>query len=89
MEPSRGDIVSYAGFLFYYEPNGDGCFLYQRKEDVGRASLVVLSPRRNNVQFPPDPEAKASETPWPTNGFLGMEQLCARMRRVLTPLDER
>jgi len=47
--PQRGDLVEYRGELYYYQPNGGNCFLYEREEDVGDWPKRAWSPQKKSV----------------------------------------
>ena len=46
----RGDAVVYNGHLYYFQPNGSSCFLYEKLEDVGKKEKKVFSPSKAKVQ---------------------------------------
>lgn len=54
--PMRGDLVSYGGEVLYFQSNGSSCYLYKRREDVGRPSLAVYSPSSRCVTKPTEYE---------------------------------
>lgn len=55
----EGALVSYAGCLLYFGAHGpDGCYLYKRREDVGRRALAVFQPHRAYVTWPADARAR-------------------------------
>lgn len=48
----RGAEVYYAGWRLFFQSNGASCYLYARKEDVGRRHLAVFSPGSASVTYP-------------------------------------
>lgn len=50
--PRAGDLVWYAGYTLYYQPNGKWCYLYSHREDVGDRLRAVFTPAAAAV-FPP------------------------------------
>lgn len=43
--PKSGDMVLYGGRAYYYQPNGNTCFLSSRKEDLHKTFRAVFIPR--------------------------------------------
>jgi hypothetical protein len=56
--PSRGDLVQYRGYLYYYQPNGNFCYLYSHKEYVGRPTYATHAPGKKQIFKPTDDEIK-------------------------------
>jgi hypothetical protein len=42
-KPKRGDLVSYNGSKFYYQPNGNTCFLFDKLEDIGHTHRAAFT----------------------------------------------
>lgn len=49
-EPVRGDLVSYEGNYYFFQPNGSSCYLYKRACDVGEKHLAEYSPTKAKVR---------------------------------------
>lgn len=45
----RGDLVKYKDGIYYFQPNGNTCYLYKNLEDVGNISKKVFAPVKNSV----------------------------------------
>jgi hypothetical protein len=45
----RGEIVFYQNKLFYFQPNGSSCYLYEKLEDVGDTKKSAHAPSRHQV----------------------------------------
>jgi hypothetical protein len=54
--PMRGDLVLFMNDVLYFQPNGSSCFLYKRRQDIGRRELAVYSPARSCIRKPTDYE---------------------------------
>ena len=59
----RGDLVEYEGKLYYFQPNGNSCFLYERLEDVGNKEKKVRSPAKKSVRRAASPFSPSSSHP--------------------------
>jgi len=84
-QPRRGDIVSYGGRAYYFQPNGNSCYLYLRKEDIGKTSLASFVPRRTALSAPSSglqslTNPFPSSAPVPLSG--GMDELVEAMNRL-------
>lgn len=66
-QPKRGDIVSYGGDEYYFQPNGDRCYLYTREEDVGKPSKAIHQPSKRCLVAP---QTKARPKASPRNEVL-------------------
>ncbi|XWV25658.1 putative ORFan [Tupanvirus deep ocean] len=45
----RGDRVIYKDVVYYYQPNGKSCFLYEKYDDIGKISKKIYSPLKSSV----------------------------------------
>jgi hypothetical protein len=45
----RGDRVLYKENTYYFQPNGNSCYLYQNLEDVGDRTKALYSPKKELV----------------------------------------
>lgn len=50
----RGGLVIYRGHVYYFQPNGNSCHLYDRLEDVGHRVRAAHSTSQKVVQEPTD-----------------------------------
>ena len=50
--PRRGDLVSFLNDVLYFQPNGSSCYLYKRRQDIGKTSLAKYSPARECIRKP-------------------------------------
>jgi hypothetical protein len=54
---NRGDVVMYfppgaeSASAFYFGPNGNTCYLWDRPENIGTPRLAVYEPRRFSVRL--------------------------------------
>lgn len=48
--PRRGDVVWHKEKLFFFQPNGSECYLYQYEEEIGAKARAVRHPARWNVR---------------------------------------
>eukprot|EP01127_Copromyxa_protea_P014452 TRINITY_DN4026_c0_g1_i1.p1 TRINITY_DN4026_c0_g1~~TRINITY_DN4026_c0_g1_i1.p1 ORF type:complete len:115 (+),score=22.59 TRINITY_DN4026_c0_g1_i1:239-583(+) len=48
-KPARGDIVSYRGRHFYFQPMGSACALYQKRSDIGKMDKATHKPSPRSV----------------------------------------
>ncbi len=55
----RGSLVQYRGRLFYYQGNGNQCYLYERAEDVGKPARACHAPGKKQVFLPTEDERAA------------------------------
>ena len=42
-EPERGDLVVYHGHIYYFQPNGRSCHLYDHRADIGKTTYAERS----------------------------------------------
>lgn len=54
----RGDIVSYKGELYFFQPNGTQCYLYEYYDEVGFWIMAKHKPSRKSVVKPDPIQAK-------------------------------
>jgi hypothetical protein len=47
----RGDLVTYRGHVYYYQPNGRSSYLYDRKADLGMISYAVYAPGNKQLRL--------------------------------------
>lgn len=45
----RGDQVYYKGKIYWFQPNGSSCYLYENEVDIGYPSRKVFAPRKTSV----------------------------------------
>lgn len=45
----RGDLVRYANQTYYFQPNGNSCYLYDYKENIGTPQLAAHAVRRSAI----------------------------------------
>lgn len=43
--------MEYQGEHFYFQPNGNTCYLYRRREDVGNIHLRAWSPKKKSIRL--------------------------------------
>lgn len=48
--PRRGDIVWHRDKLFFFQPNGDLCYLYQYEEEIGAKARAMRHTARFNIK---------------------------------------
>lgn len=88
--PLSGDLVLYAGYTLYYQPNGDWCYLYSRREDVGDRLRAVFEPAAAAV-FPVPPGAVPDILPPMRPARADVEEEVAlvegRLRRMIEEVD--
>lgn len=46
----RGDKVEYNMKVYYFQPNGNSCYLYEKEEDIGDKLKRVCSPQKIRVK---------------------------------------
>jgi hypothetical protein len=44
------DQVEFRGVIYYFQPNGSSCYLYEKKEHIYDASKVVCSPSKKMLK---------------------------------------
>jgi hypothetical protein len=49
--PTRGDLVVYLNTLYYFQPNGNFCYLYESLMDVGKRRLAKHTPSKASVRL--------------------------------------
>jgi hypothetical protein len=47
--PFRGEIVQYEGELFFFQPNGTFCYLYEHPHDIGIVARAKHTPRVSSI----------------------------------------
>lgn len=74
-EPSRGCLVRYRGELFYFQPMGSACYLYDHADEVGRPQFRRYYPGKKQV-YQPDKEQIAHflRTPRPRRQMKEIEK---------------
>src|SRR5271155_261854 len=50
-KPKRGDLVYYCGTHFYFQPNGNTCFLFDKREHVGKTYMAAFTPKITAVKL--------------------------------------
>jgi len=61
--PASGDLVSYKGGVFYFQPNGSSCYLYKNRDDIGNRDLAAYTPARRSIKKPTPAEIAAHVRP--------------------------
>ena len=56
---SEGDIVKYRGKLYFFEPFGNSCFLYDKEDEIGRPYLKQFEVGLTQVYRPTQEELAA------------------------------
>ncbi len=64
--PKRGQLVSYIGDIFYFQPNASSCYLYEKGYSLGIYHAATWCPSRKSVV---QPTAQAIDS------FLRKEQI--------------
>ena len=60
--------MRYAGSEFYYQPNGDSCYLYAHEHDVGNPAAAMFSPAATSVTLPAPTQQSPIAPPPPRRG---------------------
>jgi len=50
--PSGGDLVFYRNDIYYFEPAGNTCYLYKKRDDIGNKKLASHAPSRRSIRKP-------------------------------------
>lgn len=50
--PTRGRLASYRGSLYYFQPNGSSCYLYEFAEDFGERQRAAFTLAPWNLEEP-------------------------------------